>query len=79
MKIILCLLLASPLVWAKSTKINFNEALIQDVEKDIKRDDEKFKTDIRRGPASVEVEKLPTVKEESKIDKNVRQIGPDRW
>lgn len=79
MKIILCLLLASPFIWAKSTKINFNEALIQDVEKDIKKDDEKFKTDIGRGPASVEVEKVPTVKEEFKIDKNVRQIGPDRW
>lgn len=79
MKIILCLLLASPFVWAKSTKINFNEALIRDVEKDIKHDDEKFKTDIRRGPASVEVEKIPAINEKSKIDKNVRQIGPDRW
>ncbi len=76
MKIILCtLVLVSNVAWSK-TIINFNQALQEDVQKEVK-DDEKFKKEANRGPASVEVEKeLPVVEP---LDKNDQQIGPNKW
>lgn len=76
MKIILCtLVLVSNMAWSK-TIINFNQALQEDVQKEVK-DDEKFKKEALRGPASVEVEKeLPVVEP---LDKNDQQIGPNKW
>lgn len=81
MKFILCLLVASSsIAWSKPTKINFNEALMEDVQADIQKDEERFRNDVRRGPASVEeVEVKPFIDEESKIDKKDRQIGPRNW
>lgn len=64
--------------WAGPVK-DFNKVLIQDVQKQISKDDESFKTRAAtRAPASVEVEVAPT-EEPTKIDKNVRQIGPNNW
>jgi hypothetical protein len=78
MKFILCLtVLVSANSWSQTIK-NFNKALQEDVQKEIK-DDDKFKKDMNRTPASVEVEKEPMIDEPSKMDKNVRQIGPNKW
>lgn len=80
MKFILCMLMASSFAWSKPTQINFNEALMEDVQADIQKDEERFRSDVRRGPASVEeVEVKPFIDEESKIDKKDRQIGPRSW
>jgi hypothetical protein len=80
MKFALCLsLLLTGSVWSK-TMVKFNQVLNDDVHKEIKNDDDKFKQEARRGPASVQPEVRPLPKAPpSKLDKNVRQIGPDRW
>ncbi len=78
MKIILCaLVLVSSVAWSK-TVINFNQALQEDVQNEVK-DDEKFKKQATRGPASVEVEHEQVIDESSKLDKNERQIGRNKW
>jgi putative lipoic acid-binding regulatory protein len=64
---------------------DFNKALIEDVQKDIKQDNDydlKTKESITRSPASVEsVEESRSeeIEEESKIDKSFRQIGSKNW
>ena len=73
---ILCVMSAT--TWAKR-EVDFNKALLNDVEKEIKKDDEYFKKPASRGPASVEVEAERNIQETPKIDKNVRQIGPNKW
>ena len=83
MKSFICLcLLISPTVWSKSQVKNFNDVLIQDVQKDIRNDnDTQFrKKEITRGPASVESEpEGKYIEQEKKIDKNVRQLGTQKW
>lgn len=65
--------------WAKTTA-NFNQALTQDLQREIRKDDEKFKKKALRSPASVETEHAPVIQETPKLDKNIRQIGgPDKW
>ena len=79
MKFILSILLMiSASAYSKSTVINFNQVLNEDVEKDIKQDEEKFRK-ATRAPASVTPEKSMPQDENLKIDKNVRQIGPNKW
>ena len=73
MKLILCLTLLMSFGAFAKTKIDFSQALNEDVEKDIRKDDEKFKKDETRGPASVDPE-AAQVEDTPKIDKNVRQI-----
>jgi hypothetical protein len=70
--------------FAKSVK-EFNKALIEDVQKDIKKENDldlKTRESITRSPASVEDtqdSRYEEIEEESKIDKNVRQIGSKNW
>jgi hypothetical protein len=80
MKLLICIsLLVSMSAFAK-TKIDFSQALNEDVEQDIKKDDDKFKKEAARGPASVApVEHENATEDTPKIDKNVRQIGPNKW
>lgn len=79
MKFILSfLLIISATAYSKSTVINFNQVLNEDVEKDIKQDEEKFRK-ATRAPASVRPLKIMPQNENSKLDKNVRQIGPNKW
>jgi hypothetical protein len=59
--------------------LKFNQVLNDDVHKEIKNDDDKFKQEVQRAPASVQPQVRPVPKAPSKLDKNVRQIGPDRW
>jgi hypothetical protein len=70
--------------FAKSVK-EFNKALIEDVKKDIQQENDldlKTKESISRSPASVEDardDRSEEIEEESKIEKNVRQIGSKNW
>ena len=80
MKYLLVLsLFVSASTWGKPTVINFTQVLTEDLQTDIKKDDEKFKTEQSRGPASVEAEGQSVIQEVPKLDKNVRQIGPNKW
>jgi hypothetical protein len=65
--------------FAKPTKIDFSQAINEDLEQDIKKDDEKFKKEAARGPASVSPEVNPRIEDTPKLDKNIRQIGPNKW
>lgn len=78
MKIFVILAFISSLAWSKTIK-DFNQAIYEDASADIKKDQEKFKKSTSRSPASVEVVPESKIEEESKIDKNVRQIGPKNW
>jgi len=79
MKYFMCLcLLVSSVAWSKTAK-NFNQAITDDFQKEIKKDEDKFKKPVMRGPASVEPMPAAVIKEPSKIDKNIRQIGPSNW
>jgi hypothetical protein len=63
----------------------FNKALIEDVQKDIQQENDldlKTKESITRTPASVEDahdHRSEDIEEESRIDKNGRQIGSKNW
>lgn len=78
--IISCVLFVSAsMAWSAGAVKDFNKELIQDVQKEIKKDDDSFKSRAAtRAPASVEMKVAP-IEEPSKIDKNVRQIGPNKW
>lgn len=65
-------------VQAKDVK-DLNKVLLQDMKKDIQKDDERFKKPHTRGPASVNEVTDSKITEPQKIDKNVRQIGPNAW
>ncbi len=81
--LITCLLGLSTLAIAKDVK-DFNKVLIEGVQKEIKTDNDqglRSKQSIGRGPASIQESVVPEkdIKEESKIDKNFRQIGSKNW
>lgn len=80
MKILLPLsLLALSLTASAEVQVSdFNKTLLENVEKEIKHDDQKYrKASPGRGPASVTEESV--FHEDQKIDKNQRQIGPNKW
>lgn len=80
--LLFCLALISVHAFAKSEVKNFNDVLIQNVQSDIQNDnDQQFrKRSVGRGPASVESEPEGRyIEQEKKIDKNVRQIGNQKW
>lgn len=58
---------------------DLNKALLQDMKKEIQKDDDKFRKPQTRGPASVQEATDSKITEPQKIDKNVRQIGPNAW
>lgn len=60
---------------------DFNKAINEDLKTEINKDDFKFKKKSHRAPASVqeEVTPRPVVREPAKIDKTIRQIGPQKW
>ncbi len=63
--------------FAKGMK-EFNQTLIQKVQEDLGKDEERFKKkEASRGPASVQSE--PEFETTPKIDKNVKQLGPNKW
>lgn len=74
------LFLLSFSAWAKPV-VDFNSVLMENVQKDIQKDEDKFKSkELSRGPASVgATEDDARVQEVPKLDKNLRQIGPNKW
>jgi hypothetical protein len=65
---------------AKSVK-EMNTVLIQDLKKEIQKDDEKFRSASRK-PASFEgpaLKKHNIAKDPDKIEKNVKQLGHSEW
>lgn len=74
--IIISVLFCLPAV-AKDIK-DLNKALIQDVKKDIQKDDERFKQTSRH-PASVQEVKPMKIEKPDKIEKNVKQLGHSEW
>lgn len=79
MKTLICFLLITSNAWAKSVD-EFNKSILQDVTKDIQKDEEKFKKSApSRGPASVNPVKMRKFPGPEKIEKNVKQIGPNDW
>jgi hypothetical protein len=78
MKILIVFALISSVAWSKSIQ-EFNKAIYQDTSEEFKKDEDKFKRPAARGPASVEPAPETKIEEESKIDKNIRQIGPKTW
>jgi uncharacterized protein (DUF2147 family) len=82
MKILLfAFALFSTVAWSKEIK-NFSNDLLENVQKDIKNenDDQFRKKAVGRGPASVEIEpEGKHIEQEKKIDKNVRQTGNQNW
>lgn len=77
--VLMIILIATHSVFAQARVEEFNKILSEDVQKDFKKDEEKFKTRQMRSPASVEVEHEAPIEETSKIDKSYRQIGPNKW
>lgn len=79
MKLILFTMLFLSLpVLAKSNQ-DFNKVLLEGVKKDIRKDEDSYKKQAVRAPASVEVEVVSQPEVPTKVDRNVRQIGPNRW
>jgi hypothetical protein len=70
--------LVSYSAWPNSIK-EFNQALNQDLKTEIRKDEDKFKKNFSRTPASVPDTEKSKLEEPTKIDKNVRQIGPNEW
>ena len=82
MKLALMMILAvvTSVALAKDVK-DFNQALMDDVKKDLATDnDQNFKKDNSpmRGPASVEVEEA-VAPENSKLEKKEIQFGNSKW
>lgn len=81
--LMMVLVLGTSVALAKNDVNEFNKALMDDVQHDLKTDnDQNLKSDNSpmRGPASVETEPEETViKEDSKTDKKDRQFGANKW
>jgi hypothetical protein len=77
--------MATLYVGAKDPVIEFSDTLLEDVEKDIQRDEESFRAQEHRpsrAPASIEVQPIDPQKEErdqSKVKKQWQQVGPKSW
>jgi hypothetical protein len=84
MKLILFLLFVSSLTsWARLDDMShFSSALMEDVKRDVKNnnaEDLKKKSDVSRGPASVEVDQMDIQEfPEGKTEK-FNQLGPKKW
>ena len=79
MKILIGLLIILPTIsFGKSLK-EFNSIITKEVDREIRKDEDKFKVPSRRAPASVSPVKEEVLEEPKKIDKTVRQIGPNSW
>lgn len=76
MKLLILSTLLTSLAFAKGVQ-DFNGALLKDVQKDIAKDNDSFrrKEPVRR-PASVDHREI---RDESKLEKSIRQIGPRSW
>lgn len=76
--LILMMLFIPTLLWASSVE-ELSQKIGEDVKRELKKDEDKFRKTPVRLPASVPVVEKIKPEEPSKIDKNVRQIGPNEW
>jgi hypothetical protein len=58
---------------------DFNTLINEEVHEEIKKDEDKFRKPTSRAPASMPADPKRMIEEPKKIDKNVRQIGPNFW
>lgn len=73
------ILTVSSVVWAKEDVKQFSKVLLDDVQKDVKAENNfALKKAPMRGPASVEAVE-PAVEENSKLEKKERQLGTSKW
>jgi hypothetical protein len=77
-KFILIILLSSTHTWSSSVE-DLSRKIGEDVNSEIKKDEDKFRKHPARFPASVPVVEKIKTQEPSKLDKNIRQIGPNEW
>ena len=76
---ILTLALITTTAFAKEDVKQFNKVLMEDVQKDVKAENDfALKKSPMRGPASVEAVEA-TVEENSKLEKKERQLGTSKW
>lgn len=80
---VMVLVFSTSMAFAKEVK-DFNKALIQDVQKDLKTDNDqsmKANNAPMRGPASVDTMESAdqTAQENSKIEKKEKQLGNSKW
>lgn len=74
-------LLLSMSAFAKDTVLKFNDALIDQIHKDVNDEvnDGFQKKSVLRGPASVQPD-TQSAQEDQKFEKmNIKQIGPNKW
>ncbi len=71
-------LLFSLSAFAKSPA-ELSKELSKDIQKDIRKDEDKFRKTVSRIPASTDPIEEPRIDETPKMDKNIRQIGPNKW
>jgi hypothetical protein len=79
MKMGLCFLILVPFIAQGKSLKDFSSVITREVHQEIRKDEEKFKTKSSRAPASVSPVHDKVVEEPKKIDKTVRQIGPNSW
>lgn len=72
-------LIATTSAFAKEDVKQFNKVLLEDVQKDVKAENDfALKKAPMRGPASVEAVE-PIAEENSKLEKKERQFGTSKW
>lgn len=79
MKILIGLLILLPTISFSKSLEEFSSVITKEVDLEIRKDEDKFKVPARRAPASVTPVKKEVLEEPKKIDKTVRQIGPNSW
>lgn len=76
---ILTLVLMTTTAFAKEEVKQFNKVLMDDVQKDVKAENNfAMKKSPMRGPASVEAVE-PVMEDNSKLEKKERQLGTSKW
>lgn len=80
--LIVLMMFAWATLHAKEFKSDFNKVLIETVQQDLEKDNaEEMKVKpATRGPASVDEDSIENdIQEESKIEKNFKQLGSRDW
>lgn len=78
MKILFVLTLFTIQAFAVTPR-DLSKELSKDIQQDIQKDDDKFRKTSSRAPASVDSLDERKIEDTPKIDKSVRQIGPNKW
>lgn len=76
----LALVSVCSVVHAKKEASDFSRVLLENVQADIQNENNDMfrKSSVGRGPASIESSE-PSFEQNEKIEKNVKQLGPNKW